>query len=75
MTFTTPDEKEYPVPKREYLELHAMCVEVAHLSGAFEYLESTVWSLDESPVSTPEIFESELSDGSSPDPIEVFKNS
>ena len=39
ITFTTPDPVEYPVPSRTYLEIHAACAKVAHLSGAREYIE------------------------------------
>ena len=39
VTFTTPDAARLPVPKREYLELHATCAKVAHLSGAAEYVD------------------------------------
>lgn len=32
-----------PLPSPAYLELHAACCRVAHLSGAAEYIES-IWS-------------------------------
>ncbi|KIJ41276.1 hypothetical protein M422DRAFT_84372, partial [Sphaerobolus stellatus SS14] len=39
VTFTMPDEKNLPVPRRAYLELHATCAKVAHLSGAADYID------------------------------------
>ena len=39
VTFTTPDPVEYPVPSRTYLEIHATCAKVAHLSGAGECID------------------------------------
>lgn len=37
VTFTTTDT-QLPVPSPYYLELHALCCEVTHLSGAGEYV-------------------------------------
>jgi hypothetical protein len=39
VTYTTPDPVKYPVPSREYLETHAACAKVAHLSGAGECID------------------------------------
>ena len=39
VTFTTPDPVKYPVPSRKYLEIHAACAKVAHLSGAGECID------------------------------------
>lgn len=38
ITFSTPDADTLPVPAPRYLQLHAVCARVAHLSGAAEYV-------------------------------------
>ncbi|KII93031.1 hypothetical protein PLICRDRAFT_672317 [Plicaturopsis crispa FD-325 SS-3] len=38
VTFTTSDPELLPLPSAELLALHATCANVAHLSGASEYL-------------------------------------
>ncbi|KIL65195.1 hypothetical protein M378DRAFT_24205 [Amanita muscaria Koide BX008] len=38
--FTTTDPINFPLPSRDYLAVHAACANVAHLSGAAEYLDS-----------------------------------
>lgn len=38
MVFKTDNEEEFPLPKREYLELHATCSRVAQFSGAAHYI-------------------------------------
>ena len=38
VTFTTTDT-QLPVPSPYYLELHALCCEVTHLSGAGEFVD------------------------------------
>jgi hypothetical protein len=35
----TPDPVKYPVPSRTYLDIHAACAKVAHLSGAGECID------------------------------------
>lgn len=37
--FTTSDPVKRPLPDPRYLELHAACARVAHLSGAAEYID------------------------------------
>jgi hypothetical protein len=49
ITFTTP-RLGLPVPKPEYIALHASCCKVAHQSGLAEYLEETLRELDETKV-------------------------
>jgi hypothetical protein len=39
VTFSTPDSKELPLPDSRFLELHAACARVVHLSGAAEYID------------------------------------
>jgi hypothetical protein len=41
VTFTTPDDKNLPVPSEELLALHAACAKVAHFSGAAEYIDES----------------------------------
>jgi hypothetical protein len=40
VTFQTHDPIRLPVPRREYLVLHAACARIAHLSGAADYIET-----------------------------------
>ncbi|TFK31757.1 hypothetical protein BDQ12DRAFT_707890 [Crucibulum laeve] len=39
VTFSTPDPIKLPVPSPTYLAIHAACAQVAHLSGASEYID------------------------------------
>jgi hypothetical protein len=39
VAFTTPDPVKLPLPSPDLLALHAACVQVAHLSGAREYID------------------------------------
>ncbi|EDR01335.1 uncharacterized protein LACBIDRAFT_312174 [Laccaria bicolor S238N-H82] len=34
VTFTTPDQGQYPIPDPTYLRIHAACSNIAYLSGA-----------------------------------------
>lgn len=47
ITFNTEDPRTLPVPSREYLELHAACARVAHLSAAAEYMDSVIREMEE----------------------------
>lgn len=47
VTFTTPDEKTYPLPDPQYLKLHAAAAKVAHLSGAAEYIDDILRDMEE----------------------------
>jgi hypothetical protein len=44
--FKTPDPKRLPLPDPRLLHLHATCAEVAHLSGAAEYIEDILDNMD-----------------------------
>ncbi|TFK66209.1 hypothetical protein BDN72DRAFT_844621 [Pluteus cervinus] len=44
--FTTTDPN-LPVPSPRYLEIHAACARIAHLSGAAEYIESVLRDYEE----------------------------
>ena len=48
--FNTDNPKVLPVPSREYLALHAACANVAHLSGAAEYMDSVIREMEETSV-------------------------
>lgn len=48
ITFTTTN-RELQVPSPYYLELHALCCEVAELSGAGKYLDQVEDELEEIP--------------------------
>ncbi|KIJ30487.1 hypothetical protein M422DRAFT_36550 [Sphaerobolus stellatus SS14] len=50
VTFTTPDERNLPVPNPAYLALHASCAKVAHLSGAAEYIDQVFSDMEETRV-------------------------
>ncbi|KIJ46274.1 hypothetical protein M422DRAFT_165576 [Sphaerobolus stellatus SS14] len=52
--FRTEDLINLPVPKRDYLELHATCAKVIHLSGAAEYIDKVSRQLEEMTVLSPE---------------------
>ena len=39
VTFTTSDPALLPLPSPQLLALHAACAQVAHLSGAREYID------------------------------------
>ena len=47
VTFTTPDPVKLPVPSRAYLELHAACCRVAHLSGAGEHIDTILREMED----------------------------
>ena len=49
VTLTTTDHL-LPLPDGEYLRLHAACANVAHLSGAAEYLEILYREMEETVV-------------------------
>ena len=38
--FTTQDPVKYPVPSRTYLDIHAACARIAHLSGSGECIDN-----------------------------------
>ncbi|KAG9009171.1 hypothetical protein FRB93_005667 [Tulasnella sp. JGI-2019a] len=46
VTFTSSDP-EIPVPNARFLRLHAACAKIANLSGASEYIESTLHDMEE----------------------------
>lgn len=46
VTFTTPDPTKLPVPSRTYLDIHAACCRVAHLSGGGEYIDAILRELE-----------------------------
>jgi hypothetical protein len=60
--FTTPDPVKYPVPSRTYLEIHAACAKVAHLSGAGKCIDKLYEEMEEMQTLDP--------DGSSADMLE-----
>ncbi|TRM63318.1 hypothetical protein BD626DRAFT_457594 [Schizophyllum amplum] len=45
--FTTPNERLYPLPSREYIQLHAAACKVAHMSGAADHFSKIDRALDE----------------------------
>ncbi|KAL1663541.1 hypothetical protein GGF50DRAFT_56678 [Schizophyllum commune] len=45
--FTTPDATVYPLPSRQYIELHAAACKVAHMSGAAGLFDEFERALDE----------------------------
>ena len=47
VTFTTPDPVKLPVPSRAYLELHAACCRVAHLSGASKCIDRILRDMED----------------------------
>ncbi|KDQ49769.1 hypothetical protein JAAARDRAFT_142978 [Jaapia argillacea MUCL 33604] len=47
VTFTTPDPVKLPLPSPELLALHAACAQVAHLSGAGEYVDRLLEDMEE----------------------------
>ncbi|KAN0139834.1 hypothetical protein V8E53_002496 [Lactarius tabidus] len=47
VTFTTPDPVKFPLPSPHLLALHATCAQVAHLSGAGEYIDFIFEDLEE----------------------------
>jgi hypothetical protein len=50
MTFTTPDPEKLPLPSQKYLEIHAACARVAHLSGADEHIDKVLRELEHTQV-------------------------
>jgi hypothetical protein len=47
VVFTTPDPVKLPLPSPDLLALHATCAQVAHLSGAREYLDRIIEEMEE----------------------------
>lgn len=47
VTFTTPDPVNLPLPSPHLLALHAACAQVAHLSGAGEYIDLILTEMEE----------------------------
>jgi hypothetical protein len=41
------DAEKYPLPSRQYLEIHAACAKVAHLSGAGKYLDRMYQAMED----------------------------
>jgi hypothetical protein len=39
VTFSTPDPVHLPLPSARYLALHAVCAQIAHPSGAADYID------------------------------------
>jgi hypothetical protein len=50
IVFTTPDPDKLPLPSPEYLQIHAACAKVAHLSGATEHIDKILNELEETRV-------------------------
>ncbi|KAF8266448.1 hypothetical protein EI94DRAFT_1830627 [Lactarius quietus] len=50
VTFTTPHPVKLPLPSPELLALHATCAQVAHLSGASEYIDRILEDMEETRV-------------------------
>ncbi|KAH9004547.1 hypothetical protein EDB86DRAFT_3240513 [Lactarius hatsudake] len=49
ITLTSADSR-FPLPNPEYLEIHAACCRVAHLSGAGEYMDKVLEDLEDTRV-------------------------
>ena len=47
--FARPDADALSLPDPRYLEIHAACCKVAHVSGAAEFLDRAVRDVEESP--------------------------
>jgi hypothetical protein len=45
--FSTPDPVKLPLPSQHLLALHAACAQVAHLSGAGEYVDRILEDMEE----------------------------
>jgi hypothetical protein len=45
--FTTPDPVKLPLPSPDLLALHAACAQVAHLSGAGEYVDRILEDMEQ----------------------------
>ena len=45
--FSTPDLVKLPPPSPDLLNLHAACAQVAHLSGAGEYVERILEEMEQ----------------------------
>ena len=50
VTFTTPNPETLPVPNPDYLNIHAACARIAHLSGAGEYIDKIMRDIEDTPV-------------------------
>jgi len=46
VTFTTPDPVGLPLPSPDLLALHEACAQVAHLSGAGEYVDRIIEEME-----------------------------
>ncbi|KAF9220142.1 hypothetical protein BS17DRAFT_739680 [Gyrodon lividus] len=47
VTFTSSDLEKLPLPSPEYLQIHAACAKVAHLSGAGDYIDKILRDLED----------------------------
>ena len=50
VTFTSPDPVKLPVPSPWYLDLHAACCRVAHLSGAGQCIDDILRDMEDTQV-------------------------
>ena len=48
--FPRPAARHLALPSSRYLEIHAACCKVAHMSGAAEYLDRVMRDMEELPV-------------------------
>jgi hypothetical protein len=48
VTFTTSDPVLLPLPSPQLLALHAACAQVAHLSGAREFIDKEMKEVEDS---------------------------
>lgn len=46
VTFTTPDQGQYPVPDPTHLRIHAACSKIAHLSGVVDAIDDFKCDMD-----------------------------
>jgi len=51
-TYTLPNGKKIEPPSPQLIALHAVCVKIAHMSGAAEHLEETFRDTEPLPVMT-----------------------
>lgn len=42
VTFTTTNPDDYPLPAKQFFQLHRACARVFHLSGVAEYIEDII---------------------------------
>ncbi|PBK81319.1 hypothetical protein ARMGADRAFT_1020439 [Armillaria gallica] len=52
VTFTSPNPRALPLPKPDYLAIHAACCRIAHMSGAADYAEKVLRDEEEIRVQT-----------------------